>query len=174
MFKFRSWVQAGVVALCCWGGAASALQVQFTAVDVVDTTPGSDAWRYDYVASGAFAEFQGFTLIYDRAAYAGLSLTAPPAASAFDPTLAQPDMGLGVDGLLSLTAQRSIGAGESFAFSVGFVHLGVGKPGSQPFELFADDFSITGGGITSAVPEPATTALMLVGLMALGLRARRH
>lgn len=174
MSKFRSLVQASVFALCCFGGAASAMQVQFTAVDVVDTTPGTDAWRYDYVVSGAFAEFEGFTLLYDRAAYAGLILTGPPAASAFDAALAQPDIGLGVDGLLSLTAQRSLGAAESFSFSVGFAHLGGGKPGSQPFELFAADFSITGGGITSAVPEPATTALMLVGLMALGLRARRH
>jgi hypothetical protein len=75
--------------------------------------------------------------------------------------------------MLSLTAQRTIGAGESFSFSVGFAHLGAGKPGSQAFEIFADDFSIKGGGITSAVPEPATVALMLAGLVTVGLRARR-
>lgn len=174
MFTFQSCAQAWAIALCLATGAASAQQVQFVAVDIVDTQPGVDAWRYDYVSSGALGEFEGFTLLFDRSAYAGLSLVAPPPASAFDAAVAQPDIGLGADGLLSLTAQRPIGAGEAFSFSVRFAHLGTGTPGSQPFELYADDLHITGGGITSAVPEPATIAFLLAGLVAVGMRVRRE
>jgi threonine dehydrogenase-like Zn-dependent dehydrogenase len=47
-------------------------------------------------------------------------------------------------------------------------------PGAQSFELFVSDpFAVVGAGITAAVPEPETFALMLLGLGALGLRARQ-
>lgn len=174
MFTFRSCAQACVLGLWLTTGAASAQPVQFVAVDIVDAQPGVDLWRYDYVSSGALGEFEGFTLLFDRNAYAGLSLVAPPPAGAFDAAVAQPNIGLSVDGLLSLTAQRSIGAGEAFSFSVRFARLGTGTPGSQPFERYADDLHITGSGVTSAVPEPATIALLLAGLVAVGLRVRRE
>ena len=158
----------------CWAGAAAALDVRFAAVDLPDTVIGVDAWRYDYTISGALDEATGFTLLYAHDAFANLMLAAPAPMSAFDGALAQPDPGLDGAGLFSLTAVRAVGAAESFTFSVRFDRLGAGAPGAQPFQTFAADFSITGTGVTSPVPEPSSYALLLCGTALLLARLSRR
>ena len=57
-------------------------------------------------------------------------------------------------------------------FSVSFVYLGAGSPGSQPFDIFAANAETLESGLTSpaqgAIPEPATVTLSLAGLAFLG------
>ncbi len=157
----------------CLGTQAGALTVTYQAVDLVDTVPGADRWRYDYALSGDLGEFEGVTLLFDVASFRTLQVVAAPDPAGLSSFLEQPSPVLSADGLYTLSAERPIAA-ERFGFALAFDWVGRGSPGSQPYELFDADFNLTGSGLTAPVPEPASASLLMLALSALALLLRRR
>ena len=40
----------------------AATSIAYQAIDLTDTTPGEDRWRYSYIVSGSFPQFFGFEI----------------------------------------------------------------------------------------------------------------
>jgi hypothetical protein len=161
----------------CIGTQAWPLSVVYTAVDLADGVSGADRWRYDYTLSGDLGEFEGVNLLFAYGTYQALQVVTAPDPSALSYYLAQPVPALAADGLFTVSAVRPV-VGENLGFSVAFDYLGSGAPGAQPYERFDANFTLTGSGMTTpalpAVPEPATSTLLLVSLAALALALRRQ
>jgi hypothetical protein len=143
-------------------------------VDVADPTPAVNRVKTIYHLDGAFAMFGGFNVLFDPALYANVTLTSPLGPDWFAITFQQPDAGLGLDGILNYLALNDI-ADATAAFEVEYDYLVAGVPGPQPYELYDASLNVTAARTTAfgavAVPEPATSALILAGLL---LLSRRH
>lgn len=153
-------------------------------VDFAATALGGNLWRYDYTVNntGPSIAFDELTVYFDPSSYA--SLSGPSAASGWDAIAIQPDSGIPADGYydaLSLGGLVANGASVS-GFSVSFEFLESGVPGAQRFEfLNSSDFSVVLSGSTSPaapvnqVPEPSSTALVLLGLVGIAsIRRLQH
>jgi hypothetical protein len=157
--------------LCLFGGNAWATAITFTAVDVADTVPGQDLWQYRYTVNGSFAAFDGFNLEFDAGLYTLLQDPAPAPNGDWS-VLISPDFGLGVSRIYAATALTP-SPSLTDQFTLDFVWLGTGAPGSQPFEVFDGNFNIVEVGRTNVprgdtpVPAPATLVLVASGLMLL-------
>ena len=159
-------------ALLAMAGAAHAVSGIYERVDLPDVVAGQDLWRYDYRITGSFEPFGGFNLLFDPARYAALSNAQPGASADWDVLLVQPNVALPAPGLFTAT-RLSTGSALNDAFSLQFVWLGGGSPGTQAFEVFNAAFDITQVGITQAVPEPQIYALYALGLFVLARRLSR-
>ena len=173
----RKWCSPALAGgLLCIATQAWPLSVTYTAVDLANAVPTADRWRYDYTLRGDLGEFEGLSLLFAYGTHAALQAATVPDPAALAYVIEQPYAGLMADGLFTVSAQRPI-VGETLGFSVAFDHLGTGAPGAQPYELFDANFTVTGSGVTTpalpAVPEPATSALLLMALAALALRQSR-
>jgi hypothetical protein len=157
----------------CLCAQAGALTVTYQAVDLADTVPGTDRWRYDYALSGSLGEFEGLNLLFDFDTFQALEVIAAPDPAALSSYLEQPSPALSADGLYALSAARPIVA-ERFAFALAFDWRGAGPPGSQPYELFDADFNLTGSGLTVPVPEPGSASMLMLALTALALLLRQR
>lgn len=166
----RSWPLLGMLAWLA-GGSASAVELRFRAVDLADTQPGHDLWRYTYwLDEFPFEAGYGFTVSFDPDLYTALEI-APPAPNVdWDVLTFPPDPGLAELGLYDAEARfdaPALGRG----FNVRFEWLGSGAPGSQPFEVREGEpsyLSVETG--TTVVPESRTGvrgAAALLGLVAL-------
>jgi hypothetical protein len=165
-----------VSALFC--GAAQAVTLSATAVDLPDVVVGQDLWQFDYSLAGPLAQFNGLNLIYPFADFDTLTVVTAPAsdvAFALTPT----DAPSSADGLLTLTAQADLTSAYNTNFSVSFTKLTANALGPQTYELFDDTFAVidTGSitiGSPSPVPEPSKAALLLLGAFAVaGAQWRR-
>jgi hypothetical protein len=158
--------------------AAHGATIEFIATNLSDTTPGEDLWRYDYKVQGTFAQSQFFDIYFDPLLYG--PLTAGPAPNSdWDAAILQqpnpanlPPFDRGMFDGFALVNNPSLAG----TFSVTFVYLGSGTPGSQPFEVFDADSNLLAdeSGFTFVIPEPST--LMLVssaGLAVIGIRFYR-
>lgn len=160
--------------------AVQAARIDFAPTDLVDVTPGEDLWRYDYTVSGpSFQQSEFFDIYFDPSLYA--MLTAGPAPNAdWDVLILQqpnsanlPPFDVGIFDAFALVGSPSL----SGAFSVSFVYLGTGIPGSQVFEIYDADSSLVETGLTTVpraeevIPEPSTLALLLAGLAACQIHA---
>lgn len=172
MSRRRSVLRALACGLVCVGTQAWPLSVVYTAVDLPDVVPGADRWRYDYSLSGDLGEFEGLSLLFAYSTHQSLQVAAAPDPSALTYYLAQPAPALSADGLFTVSAVRPI-VGERLDFSVAFDRLGSALPGEQPYELFDANFNLSGNGLTTPVPEPASAMLLLMALAALALRRYR-
>ena len=159
------------------GASAQATLVQYTAVDLSDTTPGEDLWQYNYMMSGtSFLTGTGFFIEFDYTKYS--QLQDPPAFvnADWDPAVELVDVGLTSNGSydsLALIDAPSL----TDPFSLTFVWLGPGTPGAQPYTLYDTGFLSIEIGMTvsasDALPVPAPAALLAAGLLALaGIRRR--
>jgi hypothetical protein len=145
--------------------------VQYAAVDLPDTVVGKDLWRYDYTILGSLGSFESVNLLFSYSKYAAIDLLAVD-ASAFSAVLTQPDPDplLLLDGQLTATALRPLGAASTSKVSVSFIWLAGGAPAAQSFEYLDDAFNVVSTGTTtpapttSPVPEPAAVWSMLAGL----------
>lgn len=166
--QLRGILGAGLLMLC--SSAATAGLVHFQA-----TSLGGDLWHYDYTLQGQAPTggFDGITIYFAADAYRLVNNLVAPLD--WDPLVVQPDTGLPADGFVDLLnvgglLQDMVGPVN---FSVNFQFLGMGAPGSQPFELYRTaPFATVLSDQTQSpatVPEPGTAAL--VGL-ALGLVLR--
>ena len=174
----HKWLQTaafGVVAFALWTSSARAQSIEYGA-----TSLGANQWRYDYVIDNSHPgpTFDEVTIYFDVASDTSLALAASPAG--WDPLVIQPDPAIPGDGYLDVVdLGGAVPPGASVAgFSVTFTSLTAGGPGSQRFELYdSSSFDPRGSGLTTAlgstttpVPEPETIALLLGGLLALGVR----
>lgn len=149
-------------------------------VDYVATPLGGNTWRYDYTITNETPSigFDELTVYFGVNQFELLNTAAAPAG--WDPLAVQPDTRIPADGFydaLSLGGLLAEGASVS-GFSVSFVYLIAGSPGAQSFDMLnSADFSVVRSGTTTdasaPVPEPATLALMLLGLGAVASMTRR-
>lgn len=119
--------------------------------------------------SGGISEF---TVFFPFAAYANLSNLAAP--STWDPLVIQPDSSPSdgfVDYLVN-EAAAPLGVGQSLGgWSIGFTYSGAGAPGAFTYTVVDPiTFATLFEGQTTVVPEPATPALLLLGLGVLAWR----
>lgn len=156
-------------------GAAQAVSLSATAVDLPDVVVGQDLWQLDYSLGGPLAAFNGVNLVFPFADFADLSVVTAPAsdvASALSPT----DAPSSTDGLLTLTAQTDLTSAYATSFSVSFTKLTSNGFGPQSFEVFDDSFNVIESGTfaVTPVPEPSSAALLLLGAFAVaGAQWRR-
>lgn len=163
-----------VSAIFC--GAAQAVTLSATAVDLPDVVAGQDLWQIDYSLAGPLAQFTGVNLIYPFADFDTLTVvTEPPSELDYALTPAPSS----ADALLTLTALSDLTPDYTTNFSVSFTKLTANALGPQAYELFDDTFAVidTGSitiGSPSPVPEPSKAALLLLGAFAVaGAQWRR-
>lgn len=141
---------------------AQAVEIQFVAQDLADVTSGQDLWRYVYRVTGSFAAGSGFNVLFGPT-YGALE-DFPTAPNGDWMTSTTPPFA-GADSLYTAIAQSDPPSMVD-PFVVRFVWLGTGTPGSQPFEVFDDQFNVVAQGQTvrpgtTSVPEPGS--LLLIG-----------
>jgi hypothetical protein len=134
-------------------------------------------WRYDYTVSGSFPQGWFFDIYFDSTLYQNLTDASAPNAD-WDVFLVQPNpanippFDRGMFDAFALNNPSLSGT-----FSVSFVFLGLGTPGSQPFLIFDADFNPVETGLTSPfaqeIPEPSTAALTLTAIVTGAIFLRR-
>ncbi len=159
-------IALALLAISSGAGAA----IQYQAIDLPDIVGGQDLWEYQYTVTGTFGQFAGFNVLFDSALFANLQ-DPPPAVNAdWSVSTTQPIPALLADGLYQASANQDA---PSLAgpFKIQFTRLTDALPGSQSYELVDADFNVTGTFATvpaAPIPEPATWAMLGVGLAALG------
>lgn len=168
-----------ILSLCAalWFSAAA----QAAVIESAFAPLGGNTWSVDLrvLNDGAPATISGFTVYFDEARFANLSLAASPAG--WDSLLLPPDLALPADGFLdaqALDASDELSLGQwGGPWVVQFDYLGGGAPGALPFDIVARDFSVLFSGLTqrpAQVAEPHQLALIGLGLLACaGTRRRR-
>jgi hypothetical protein len=153
--------------------------VSYTATDLADVSAGQDLWRYTYRVNGPLPAFGAFNLLFSSSNYGNLSVGA--FSTGLSPLLAQPDPGLGSDGMLTLTTFSGLLAGNIESVELDFVWLGTGMPADQAYEVLDDAFNVIGTAKTSllttppqGVPEPGVLSLITLGLLSLPVLRRRR
>jgi hypothetical protein len=145
--------------------------IYYEAIDLPDQVVGEDRWRYNYLVAGiAFEADQGFTIFFDINLFRDLDISSHAVHDDWDVLVFQPDANLPADGVYDALALVS-GASLQNPFSVDFVFLGSGRPGSQPFDITQFDsqgnfVGVLESGFTTAIPEPGPLSLTLLGLSA--------
>ena len=175
MARARVWIRGLVCSTALAASQAWALEVRYAAVDMADVVPGVDRWRYDYTLIGSLAEFEGVSLLFAPDTSRALALVSAPDPNTLATFIEQPSAALPAVGLLALTAVRSF-IDQALTFSVAFDRLGPALPGAQSYERFDADFNLVAGPASTVpatvVPEPPSSALMVVAVLALGLALR--
>jgi len=149
---------------------AGAITIGFEAIDLDDGLgPGGDYWEYQYAVSDhVFAENTGFAIAFDPDLYSDLQDPPPFVNADWDILVLQPDPGIPDDGVydaLALVDEASL----ADMFTLRFVWLGVGSPGSQAFSVNEYDeqgffVQTLASGTTTPIPEPVTGSLLAFGL----------
>ena len=149
-------------------GSARAVEISASPVNLVDTQPGHDRWRYDYQLDAfPFAAGYGFTVYFDPELYTALQTALPAPGSDWDAIIRQPDAGLGSDGFYDAEGLFDAPSADT-VFRVSFEWLGAGTPGEQAFEVREPEpsFVVVQSG-TTLVPEPAALAQHATAMLSL-------
>jgi len=160
------------VVLAAMSAEAGQVEISYNLSDL-----GGGRWEAEYSVSNVSLGLavEEFTLYYDYGKYANLAaVTASPLADGWDEVVAQPEPLLHDAGMYdALTLGAGIGIGETVSgFAVRFDWLGQGGPTYIPFEVVdPDTFQTLATG--TAMPEPGTGAMVLMGALALCRRRRR-
>lgn len=158
---------------------ASATTIRYESIDLGNTGSG-DLWQYHYqISDRIFQANEGFNIHFAPGLYRDLELSPPPPNGDWDVISLQPDPLLpapgGLDGLALVNS-----ASLSDIFTINFIWLGAGKPGSQPFEIYALDGNgnlkpilENGQTSTSVIPVPGALVLFVSGLLGLAFPQRK-
>lgn len=143
---------------------------------------GGNSYRYTYeVLNDTLSEsIDEFSIYFELGLYENLAIDGTP--DGWDPLVFQPDPLLPDDGLYDAFALSALGIapGEALGgFSVIFDWLGSDAPGSQIFEIIDSETFLAidegttilrdEGGPGVPVPEPASSGLLMLGLMSIAL-----
>ena len=147
--------------------------IKYQAIDLTDTGTG-DLWQYHYqISDRIFQVNDGFNVLFAPTLYKGLDNNSISPNGDWDVISLQPDPFLPDPGRLDGLALVN-SASLSDMFTINFIWLGAGKPGSQPFEIYslASNGNIgaileTGQTSTSVVPVPGALVLFVSGLLGL-------
>jgi hypothetical protein len=134
---------------------APAILIQYEATELSDTTEGADLWQYTYAVSDhTFNAGQGFTIYFDHLLYKEIESPTPTVNGEWDIIVWQPEPSVSTDGAydaLSVTSKAE-GASLEQPFTVQFVWLGDGTPGSQSFEIYQErPFNVLTSGTTTSL-----------------------
>ena len=169
----RRWARPLIWAALCSASAVQAADIGYTV-----TSLGGDSWRYAYTLTNtaggpAFDEFKVFFELSQVAA-----ISSAGASGDWDVFVAQVDPDLPSSGYVDLLHLPGVIAPGSVTtgFSVIFTAAAAGlTPGAQSFDLIqSTPFTVVASGLTSAVPEPGTAALLLPGAALLAWVASRQ
>jgi opacity protein-like surface antigen len=164
-----------------FAASIAALAISASAAEVVGTySPlGGSQWSLAFTVKNTAeaVPVHQFTVYFDESLFSGLAVTGSPAT--WDSIVIQPDSGLPAAGFfdaLVLDSSGALGISEvETGFAVTFEYLGLGAPGSLPFDFLDEAFNVIASGRTTLVgevPEPATWLLMAFALVA-ALSCRR-
>jgi hypothetical protein len=147
-------------------GKAQAATITFQAIDLEDVNTGEDLWQYSYtVSEHDFMQDYGFAICFDPDAYANLQESAPAVNADWDVMSFQPDPNIPSPGWYDALALVDHASLED-SFSINFVWLGDGTPGTQAFEIYDPNWEVTEDGSTSPVPIPSAVVLLMSGIFA--------
>jgi hypothetical protein len=144
-----------------------ALAVSHQASNLADLVNGQDLWQVDYTVTGPLATFEAVNLLFAPDLYSAIHPLSPGSIGSLDALLITADPQLGGDTQLILTATQPLAASFSAKVSVQLVWLGLGQPGSLPYEWLDTDFNVKATALstpTSAVPEVSGLALAMIGM----------
>lgn len=144
-------------------------------------SPGRYEYRYTITNLSLTTPLDWFAIDFDTSLYdeSSLSITSVGAGSWSEQILASvPVFGVPAQYDAYTTPGGALGIGDSATgFSVQFDWLGTGTPGSQAFTIYdSSTFGVLSVGVTTttAVPEPSTIALAVIGLCGMGVVAWRR
>ena len=155
------------------------IDFRYTATDLPDVEPGKNLYRYDYTLDGyPYGANTGFRVRFSPNLYTSIQVDPPDVGSDWLITTQQPNPALssGLDQGWYDARTSVANPAPLSGFSVEFVWLGPGAPGSQTYDIYAESTSSPGGvsyrayGSTNPVPEPASAGLLALGLLTLALR----
>lgn len=163
-YRFSGATLAGAILLVFLPALTPVAQtatIVFTATNLADTTPGEDLWQYQYSVSDlALNAGQGFSIFFDLSLYTHLQSPPPAVNTGWDLLTIQPDLALASDGFFDALALQAA-ASLANPFTLTFVWLGTGTPGSQSFTIYDASFSTIAQGATiSANSSPPTLSLL--------------
>jgi hypothetical protein len=164
---------AFLTAILAFGPATYASTIAYTATDISGNT-----WQYDYsITNNTLPSNIGeFTTFFTLGQYSNLSVETSPGN--WSSIVAQPDPGLPADGFFDAQALNAgLAPGQTQGgFAVRFFWLGQGAPGAQTFNIVDPNTFATleAGTTTLATPLPASSVLMLSGMVGLALLVRRR
>ncbi len=152
---------------------------QAVTVSSVFTPVSGSTWNVALTldTSGASSGIPGLAVYFDETLFGSLSSAVAP--TGWDPLLLQPDLGLPAAGVFdALALDTALAPGQTLAgFSVNVSYLGSGTPGALPYQLYAVDgggnVNVLYNGVTTPVPEPATSWLMALGVAGFAFGAHR-
>ncbi len=159
--------------------AMACSSAQAASLDAAYQWLGGTDWQVAFTlhADGTPASVSEFSVYFPETSFGTLMLQAAPAT--WDSLVVQPDTALSsagyLDGLLPAPAPGLTAGQSQGGWVVKFNYLGAGQPGALHFDILDSNFAVVASGQTAVVPEPASYALLLAGMAAIGLwNARRR
>ncbi len=176
---------AALLSLAAHAIAAPVTKVTYFSEDLSDAEPGKDRWVFHYsVIVGKGLELGSlFGLGFDGLYFDNLALDVldNPAVAG---SVRQPDAAKKLPGAGILELLDKIRETDRIDFDVSFDRVGAALPKSQPFEVAVFDgerLRVIQRGTAErikrevpAIPEPATLALLLPGLLGVAVAGRRR
>ncbi len=170
------------VLLSLFSSLTFATNIRYEAIDLPNTGTG-DLWQYHYqVSDRVFQADDGYSILFAKNLYDTLQDLPPAPNSDWDVLSLQPDPLLPDPGRYDALALVNA-ASLADMFTINFNWLGLGQPGSQPFEIYSLDGNGNIAGILeightiplqASAPEPGSLALLAFAWLGLAYHRRKQ